>query len=96
MKKIFLLSVLLMMASCEGPFSNMGCGNPAAYQKEHAEWYYHNAGARKVSGPSPKITALFGCYYYSYSDSIYSYSTLFHDGYILVRSGKPILSVETN
>ncbi len=96
MKKIFLLGIFLIAASCEDIISNMGCGIPSSRQNEEAKWYYDHAGARKISGPSTKITGLFGCYYYSYSDTVYSYSTLFHEGYILVRSGKPIMSVETN
>lgn len=95
MKKIFLISIFLLTASCAEVLNNMGCGKPTFKQQKDAKWYYNHGGARIVSSPSKKITDLFGCHYYKYSDTVYSYSTFFHKGYVLVRKRKPIMSVDS-
>lgn len=77
-------------------FRNMGCFSSIATDREveHALWYYNHGSAQRVFNASQQVKDLFKCYYHS-SDYIYSYSTLWHEGYILVRKNKPIISVET-
>jgi len=97
MQKILFLAIFLFISSCEGVdlLKNMGCGvEPSYTETQDAQWYYYNAGASVVSNPSWQIKDLFKCYYYP-SDYIYSYKTFWHEGYILVRKNKAIISVET-
>ncbi|MBM5781842.1 MAG: hypothetical protein FJ368_00280 [Pelagibacterales bacterium] len=99
MKKLIFLVIILFSNSCIDPSNlapRLGCFThlPTDRETYDAIWYYNNAGARSVSSPSQKVKDLFKCYYKS-SDQIYSYKTLFHEGYILVRKYQPIISVET-
>lgn len=99
MKKLLSLFFFIILISCAelNDFApKMSCltHHPTDRETYDAVWYYNNAGATAVSNPSPEVIKLFNCYYKSF-DKIYFYKTFFHEGYILVRNYKPIISVET-
>lgn len=99
MKNCLVLLIIFLTTSCVDVGNlapRMGCfvHYPTDRETYDAVWYYNNAGATLVSSPSKEVQDLFKCYYKNF-DQIYSYKTLFHEGYILVRKYQPIISVET-
>jgi len=95
MKKLFLLSLLILNISCQEILEGMICGMPPEHESIKAKWYFANTSISKVNMSDEEIKEYFGCYHY-FGDYVYSFSTMFDSGYILVRGGEAVYYVKKN
>ncbi len=93
MKKIFLIIILLFSFSCQEVLNGMVCGRPPQYEIDKAKWYFSNTRIERIYLKDEEIKEKFGCYYY-FGDWIYSFSSLFEGGYILVRNGEAVYYIK--
>jgi hypothetical protein len=93
MKKILLICIFLLNISCQYVSGGMICGMPPQYETDKAKWYFANSSVSKVNLSDEEIKKYFGCYHY-FGDYVYSFSTMFKSGYILVRSGEAVYYVD--
>ncbi len=89
MKKLLLITALLITSSCYQMFDIAGCGMPSAQDKEAAKWFYKNASIAVVNLSSEQNKNMFGCHFEA-GDEVYSYKNFWNKGYILVRDDKVI------
>ena len=92
MKKLSLI-LLLLSSSCAN-INGISCSAPSEYDQNIAQSYYESFGNSRERMSEEKARKLFGCNYRKYTDSIYSYKTLWGKKFILVRYDKAVTYVE--
>jgi len=92
MKKLFLMAVLFVTASCETESPNLfGFCTASEAKQVVAQSYYDSFGTTISDADDKEIEELFDCYYKN-GDKVYSYNTLYGEKLVLVRYGQAVIS----